>query len=318
MKEFFKSLKEELLTNKEAILVTIIDFKGSTPREKGAKMWVSKLSGHQGTIGGGRMEYLAVNRALELLDSKSSEIRSYDLGISEAAETGMVCGGSVKLSFYYMDDSTGNIKVIDQILKRIEDVRDTDLIISMPRDASWTMKVFNSEDIKGSSGIESFMFHEKLISSECVYIFGGGHVSREVVSLLSNVDFTCVVFDDREEFSNPKDFPAAKKVILGDFENIDNYINIGENDYVISMTRGHQYDLEVQAWALAKHISYIGIMGSRKKIAFVSKELRQRGFTQDEIDRCYTPIGLEIRAETPTEIAVSIAAELIKIRADKK
>ena len=148
-----------------------------------------------------------------------------------------------------------------------------------------------------------------------VYVFGGGHVSRELVPLLSHLEFSCVVFDCLPKFADKELFPTADDVIAGDFDNISASVHITEKDYVVIMTRGHSYDLTVQAQALRRGPRYIGVIGSRAKIALVSKKLREQGFLQEELDIVHTPIGIDIKADTPAEIAVSIAAEMIMIRA---
>ena len=148
-----------------------------------------------------------------------------------------------------------------------------------------------------------------------VYIFGGGHVAQELVPVLAHVGFRCVVYDDRAEFANPQVFPQAAETIVGDLEHIGDRVAIGPQDYVCVMTRGHQFDYYVQKQAMELGPCYIGIMGSRSKIRVVTEKLLEDGFTREEIEGCHMPIGTAIGAETPAEIAVSIAGELIHIRA---
>lgn len=147
-----------------------------------------------------------------------------------------------------------------------------------------------------------------------VYIFGGGHVAQELVPVLSHLDFTCIVFDDRPEFANSKSFPDAFKCIVGNFERLNDYINVNQQDYVCIMTRGHQFDYLVQKQILQTPAHYIGVMGSRKKTLAIREKLLADGFSEEEINRCKSPIGLDIHAETPAEIAISIAGELIQER----
>lgn len=149
-------------------------------------------------------------------------------------------------------------------------------------------------------------------SGNTVYIFGGGHVAQELVPVLTHLDFSCVVFDDRPEFSNREVFPDAKECITGDFETIANFIEIKEGDFVCIMTRGHQFDYLVEKQVLKTPASYIGVMGSRSKTKIIHGKLLTDGFSEEEISRLKSPIGLDIKAETPAEIAISIAAELIE------
>lgn len=114
-----------------------------------------------------------------------------------------------------------------------------------------------------------------------------------------------------------KRFSHAYKCIVGDFEQIDNYIDVQTEDYICIMTRGHLSDYAVQKQILKTPASYIGVMGSRRKTLTLREKLLADGFTEAEIDRCKSPIGLSIHAETPAEIAISIAGELIALRAKR-
>lgn len=156
---------------------------------------------------------------------------------------------------------------------------------------------------------------EPLVQAGTVYIFGGGHVAQELVPVLAHVGFRCVVMDDREVFVNPKVFPQAERVVVGDMEHICDYLDITDRDFVCVMTRGHQFDYYVQRQVMALRPYYIGIMGSRNKIRVVTDRLLADGFSREEIEKCHMPIGMEIAAETPAEIAISIAGELIARRA---
>lgn len=161
---------------------------------------------------------------------------------------------------------------------------------------------------------------EPLSHSETVYVFGGGHVSQELVPVISHVGFRTVVFDDRPEFASPQLFPDAVATVAGVFSDVaaslTESLSIKKQDYVIIMTRGHQADFEVLAQTLKLGTSYIGVIGSRTKVAMTKERLRELGYGSDDIDRIHAPIGLPIGGETPAEIAISIAAELIKHRAD--
>jgi xanthine dehydrogenase accessory factor len=124
------------------------------------------------------------------------------------------------------------------------------------------------------------------------------------------------VFDDRGEFTRPELFPGAAGVIQGAFDHIGNYISLGANDYAVIVTRGHRWDYDAWAFALRGPAAYIGVIGSRTKHAFVRERLRAAGFSEAEIHapRVHAPIGIDIGSKSPAEVAVSIAAELIKVR----
>ena len=164
--------------------------------------------------------------------------------------------------------------------------------------------------------------YESALKSGKVYIFGGGHVSQALVPVLASVGFRCVVLEDREEFLQKELFPGAWEVRRVCNDRISETVKIREEDYVCILTRGHKDDMIIQAQVLQTKASYIGVIGSRRKAAAVAAVLKEKyHISSEELKRVHTPIGLPIGAETPAEIAVSIAAELIRCRAgqpDKK
>jgi xanthine dehydrogenase accessory factor len=128
-----------------------------------------------------------------------------------------------------------------------------------------------------------------------------------------------VVVDDREKYVNRERFPdAAELKLAADFDHAFEEIEIDENSYIIIVTRGHAGDYSVLKQALKTNNAYLGLMGSKRKNAYLFEQLRAEGFSDDEISKIYAPIGLTIQAETPEEISISIAAEMIQIRANKE
>lgn len=165
---------------------------------------------------------------------------------------------------------------------------------------------------KNNKEIIENLIEEENKKNSNVYIFGAGHVSLDLVDILSKLSFNCIVIDDREEFANR--FNNA--IIVDDYENVFNKINITEKDYIIIVTRGHSYDYIVEKNALKTNAYYIGMIGSSKKIATLHNRLKEEEkYTDEMIDRVHAPIGMQIGAESTEEIAVSIAAELILKRA---
>ena len=133
---------------------------------------------------------------------------------------------------------------------------------------------------------------------------------------MTHVGFRCVVMDDRPEFARRELFPTAEEVKLVDFSNLAETVTVGEEDYVCIMTRGHAFDTVIQAQVLKCAPVYVGVIGSRKKAAAIRQILKEQyGLTEEELSRVTTPIGLDIGAQTPAEIAISIAAQIIQVRA---
>jgi len=159
-------------------------------------------------------------------------------------------------------------------------------------------------------------YSEPLVRPGGVCIFGGGHVAQELVPVLAHLGFRCTVMDDRPDFANPGMFPQAEEVITGDFSRISDFLTVTPNDYLVVMTRGHSFDYEVQVQAMRTGACYIGVIGSKSKAGIIAQKLSREGFSQEEINRVHSPIGINIASETQAEIAVSIAAQLIQVRAE--
>ncbi len=345
MNEFYQEVKKCLAQGKEAVLATIIASSGSTPRKAGSQMLVKADGSIQGSVGGGAVEHQAINAALETMGKKKSCKKEFSLTRQQAGDIGMVCGGRTTIYFQYLSPQNREfLQVWDRLLKALERREEGWLLLDITREESWKMEIHIHEkgeepDIFGKQGglANRFKTPERMLEAggqgvlweeggrTCfiqpiglagrVYIFGAGHVAKELVLVLSHVGFSCVVMDDREEFANPRMFPDAERIVVGDLERIGDYVSIKEKDYVCIMTRGHQYDYLVQKQVMSLHPCYIGVMGSKNKIQVVWEKLMEDGFSKEELEFCHMPIGTAILAETPAEIAISIAGELIQVRA---
>lgn len=151
------------------------------------------------------------------------------------------------------------------------------------------------------------------------FIFGAGHVGLAVEPILRYVDFLTYVLDDRDEYANRERFPDAEEVmVIDDYEHGFDNIDTDEDSYIIIVTRGHMGDYEILRDALRKPSGYIGMIGSRSKVAGLKKMLLAEGFSEEDFNRVHTPIGIEIQAETPEEIAISITAEVIRARVNNE
>lgn len=160
-------------------------------------------------------------------------------------------------------------------------------------------------------------FNEDFGQVEKAYIFGGGHVGLAIEPILRYVDFSTCVLDDREEYANKERFPEAADVkVITDYEHGFDDIETDENSYIVIVTRGHMGDYEILRDALKRPNAYIGMIGSMSKVASLKKMILEEGFTEDDFAKIHTPIGLDIKAETPEEIAISVVSEMILARAN--
>lgn len=157
------------------------------------------------------------------------------------------------------------------------------------------------------------IFVEPVLPQPMVYVFGGGHVSMAMAKTASAAGFGIGVVDDRAAFANRERFPMAQEVFTS-YEEGFQKIQPNSSTYLVIVTRGHKDDMRVLAWAVRTPARYVGMIGSKRKVLSVYKALEQEGYRPEEFERVYAPMGLEIGALSPDEIAISIVAELIAVR----
>jgi xanthine dehydrogenase accessory factor len=158
------------------------------------------------------------------------------------------------------------------------------------------------------------IFIEPVLPPALLYIFGAGHVAYNLYKVATIAGFDVVVIDDREAYANRERFPDAREVIAEDFEAATARLNPPESSHIVIVTRGHRDDMRVLRWALNTRARYLGMIGSRRKTISIYKELEKEGIPAEKFANVHAPVGLEIGAVTPEEIAVSIVAEMIAVR----
>ena len=337
MRELFRKLHEVLEAGEDAVLVSTVSSRGSVPRGSGAHMLVTKDGRISGTIGGGEAEYMAEQAALSALGTGENAAKIYDLRQNSEDGPDSVCGGDMEVFFRFMHG--GNPELIG-LCERIEKAflgnSICRLVLELTGKEDGLIDVYSDgEDISGRNipadvtdvkatvpkVIETDgarFYTEPLVMPGKVYIFGGGHVAQRLVPCLSACDFRCVVIEDRADFADPKLFGGLAETRLVPIDELAGLApELTHDDYVCVMTRGHRSDYECIFSMLKSKACYIGVIGSRSKIAALKVRLSEDGVTEEEMQRLVAPIGIEIYSETPAEIAVSVTAQLIMTRAVK-
>lgn len=310
MKKIMMFLEKRLLQHQSSMLVTVTGRTGSAPGRTGAVMLVGEDGYITGTIGGGMLEYQCAELAVKDLKEEKGGLHQYRLTKEEAAGLGMVCGGDVDVLFTVVLPNETNIRAVEQIQHCLEHY--TEGWIIFPLDGMG-ISYCKTEIKVNEAGMSCYA--KNLGNTNKVYIFGGGHLAQELVPVISHLGFRCIVTDDRPEFSTKELFPQAEEVYTYNFDELEDKFEIHEGDYIIAMTRGHMGDMDVEKFALRTPAYYIGVVGSKKKIAAVNAALKADGFSDEDLSRIITPIGLNILSDTPAEIAISIAAQMIERRA---
>lgn len=321
LKDFFGKIKAELLADRPLILAMIVEKRGSAPRGIGAHMLILQNGDTVDTIGGGILEYLAVEQAKINLLEKKSEIKDFSLNNKTAAKIGMVCGGQIKVLLQYVDKK--DLLQIETAVNLLNEGQKAVVKISWHNKAGefclavlpYTEKL----QLKHKSLLQmdelGGYYMELLRRNPTVYLFGGGYVAQGVAKLLPGLEFEYVLIEERSEFANRSYFPQARDIIITPYEDFAAKMQIKNTDFAVVITSGHEKDTVVLNELLRIKPAYIGAIGSRHKKAFVENFLRQQGYGEETIKSIVMPIGLDIKAETPAEIAISIAAQLIEKRA---
>ena len=330
MNTIFAKLLYELEKEHDAVLVTIVSEQGSAPRGTGSQMLVGAQGRILGTIGGGAVEHHSERMAMEVLKSKESMLHSFLLHTNATEDIGMVCGGDVAVWFQYINHLDKEWTALAQgILKQIEEKRKGWLVQHLDGKNPTLLgednlpvcglPVEDGEPLcRENAVLSDKYFSMPLPIGERAIIFGGGHIAVSLAPILESVGFRVTVMDNRQEYAEPDRFPYAERVICGEYTNISDYIDLSKEDYVVVMTNGHSFDFQVQEQALRHELAYIGVIGSKSKTAAVNAKLMDKGIPAEVLKKVHTPIGTPIKAVTPEEIAVSIAGEMILVRAERR
>ena len=291
-------LREARQRNETTIVVTVSATRGSVPRDTGTRMFVTACNVF-GTIGGGIMEHKLVEYAESLLDKPHFEpFIKHQIHDKSAPkdQSGMICSGQQTIAFYDVDSSY--FSLTESIL--------SDEIITIH---------YSNDGIKTNEPEHyEWLYTETNGLVQKAYIVGGGHVGLALSEILSKLDFEIHLLDHRENLNTmmANHFVQSKEVI--DFESIENHIPEGNNIYVIIMSFGYRTDDIIIRRLLAKKFKYIGMLGSAAKIDTLFKNLEADGFEKAQIAKVHAPIGIDIKSETTYEIAISVAAQLIKVK----
>ena len=162
------------------------------------------------------------------------------------------------------------------------------------------------------------VFVEPVIPPPRAIIFGAGHISKSLCKVASLAGFSTTIVDNRDSFANRERFPEADEIFAEEYEEVFPKLTIHESTYLIIVTRGHRDDMRVLRWAATTQARYVAMIGSKRKVLSVVKELEKDGLSRQQLDRIHAPMGLEIGAISPEEIAISVAAEMIAVRRNPK
>lgn len=312
--DFWNYLLETIESKIKTVLMIVAQSVDSSPGREGFKMIVREDGKLMGTIGGGIMERNMVDYARELISqNKSTAIRRLHHSLHTCADkSGMICGGYQTILFKAVGDSEKGI--VQRILDNLQ--KNKNGLLSVSNDY---FGFDESDDQKENctfnySNDEEWVYKETIGRRDTAYIIGGGHVGLAVSQIMNFIGFHVVVMDHRPEIFQNTANVFADEMIVTTYDKIAQFIKEGKYSYVIIVTPQHSGDKDALKAVLNMNLKYLGMMGSRKKIKTLFEEIVAEGFDKEKLAGVHSPIGLEIEAETPQEIAISIAAEIIKIK----
>ena len=347
MKEVIQEAVKLLENGQSGVLATVVRTKGSTPQKSGAMLLVREDGSGVGTLGGGCVEGDIWFAAREILRRHGGpEFKDYFLNEDVAARDGLVCGGTM---YFFLEPLWGPedyTEIGEELITAYEggDAVSLATVVNVPEgstnlgaklllrlngsttgtlgspelDARATEVALRVADV---GNIESFstddgteVFVEGFTTPPTLVMVGGGHVGKATADLAHNLGYRVFVVDDREEFANPERFPYAEQTVVAPYDEWPRHLEVNVNSFVVAATRGHRFDDMALESALTTRARYIGLLGSRRKNMMIYQRLSMEGVPVERLKEVHAPIGLDIGALTPEELAVSIMSEIIMVR----
>ena len=341
MRDVIGHLIKILENQREAIVCQVVETRGSTPQKAGSMMVVDPDGGQGGTLGGGCVENEVKTKAIRQIGTGEAAVHSFVLDHDYAWADGLICGGRMVVIAQPVRGSEplAYFRLVGQILEEAQGF--TEAIIIDPHQAGvlplGRRILFDSEGIpRGSLPAGRFPADFQPGSYRPVarpkpsvhggvaflpnwprirlIVVGAGHVGQAVADLAAQADFDVWVVDDRNQYANRERFPRAQRIVVGPIEKVIAGLDITPLSYALIVTRGHGHDQEALYHLAPTAASYVGLIGSRRKIRLIFDNLREAQIRAADLERVTAPVGLDIGSQTVPEIAISIVAELIARR----
>jgi xanthine dehydrogenase accessory factor len=313
-KKVFSLLKEE----QKVFLAMVVDHTIHSPGTTGAKLLVTENKEMMGTIGGGIMEYELVNRAQEILSNKIfiPEIHTLNHNkFGSGEQSGMICAGK-QTNLYYVCEPEKDRKTVDEMVQVLSESQPAILSISLEGLSLQKQKLQNHDfQYWFTQSENNWHYQEQLKNFNRIAIIGGGHCSLALSRVMNNLGYDVVAFDTRGNIStlDQNNF-AVSRQIIDDYKKAAPQINLPEKTNIVIMTTDVASDVRGLLGVLDNPFPFIGVMGSENKISEIKKRLKAEGIDDQQLSRITAPVGLPMVSNTPEEIAISIAAQLLQLR----
>jgi len=313
-------------------IATVARRRGSLPMSATAKLMVAASGARFGTVGGGCLEAEIIERAQSVIETREPAVSEHSLNAELAGDYGLTCGGTALMFIepVYVDDLLAAVYAESvSLLARGERA---ELVTALdwsrgPRKALLSgARVTGSSDSVLQIAAQRFdtrredplwldgVLVERLAGAPRLIVFGGGHVGARVAEAASFAGWRVTIVDDREEFADGSRLPFAERTVVCDFHALPSTLGIDAETYVVVATRGHQHDAMIIEQIAVRDTRYLGMLGSRRKVALTWSLLERAGVPSERLALVHAPVGLAIGADTPAEIAISVVGEMIAVR----
>ena len=303
------------MQKQRVVLLIVVENKGSSPGRQGFKMLVTERGKRFGSIGGGATEHILSKRAEEMLENNitKAELHEQVHRTDEAMhKSGMICSGENKVLLYPLNYDTHHDNINEIVGHAI--IKD-----------EITIKISTTEfrskagaSITGQYEFKDGIYKEVIGYKHIVCIVGGGHVGLALSKQMRMLGYYVKIYDNRPELDTLTANKDANEKHIVKYEEIEKHIPEGENIYVVIASFSHTHDKNILNKLINKKVAYLGMMGSKNKVQQIFNDLNSKGITTEQLKKVSAPIGVTIKSETPPEIAVSIAAEIIDVKNKKK
>ena len=295
-------------------LATVARVRGSTPVPAGTKMLVGGEGRLIGSVGGGCVEADVIEAALHAQAEHRPALLTHHLNADLAGDLGLSCGGTVDIFVEPLMADEAYVRVLEIVA-----TAESGLVRTATEWGDGPVKTFEPVAV-GASGAAATLtrdgrfMEERLMPAPRVFVFGAGHVGTAIARAAEAAGFRVIVIDDRSEYADPARFSEGTAVLSGDIDTALSRYPLTATDAVVIATRGHRNDAVILERVATSPAGYVGLLGSKRKKAVVTKGLTAAGVPATSLRRVRVPVGLAIGAVTPEEIAVSVVAELIAWR----
>jgi xanthine dehydrogenase accessory factor len=349
MDELFTDLEKLAKVEKRVAMATLVGTRGTSPKKEGAKMWVGEEGRILGSVTiGGCVDAHVIADAEKALASSEPRLLQVDLGDEDAWEMGFSCAGSLDVLIEPFDLTAASNTLVEtyrSVRSAIDEGKSAAIITSL-KDSAHRLLVFEDGEISGTLGNTELdnearklapdlirqrksatvllddsqieLFFEVHGPPPTLIVFGAGHVSMPLVSLAHDLGLKTIVVDGRPRFATPERFPEADELLIGIPSEIAQTLSYNSSTFVVLTAHDYKYDLPVLKIVLPKGAAYVGLLGSKRRGQSIKDFLREGGMDQSLLDRLHVPTGLDIGAGTAPEIALSILAEAVAIKAGRR